>query len=303
MIRVVMKTIPTPAVVLLSCWISAAGCFSSAGQDSAKTIDQALEQLRDLKAEVRISGLRNLQTSLDPRIPEACLPLLADEGNSIRRLAARAIGSRYHQIKSDRVPAFVSALKRNLAKEESADQAVGRMAERAIGLLTRKYGGEMFAASLDGKWVIYERHRLPCLIDIESDSEGLLGWKADFNPSFSPAWGNGPVAEAAIWHKESRAVGLEIIENRKLSIVWIWIAKGSQLVRLEVDGICKALLIDPETVFGPGGFFVSIDRWEKDEFVFEVFLTVSKDPDQNKFEDVEATVAWDLNSGKLRKLK
>ena len=49
-----------------------------------------LAKLKNPDPEVRIEALRELQTSLDPRIPTAMLPLLADEGNSIRRWAALA---------------------------------------------------------------------------------------------------------------------------------------------------------------------------------------------------------------------
>jgi hypothetical protein len=62
------------------------------------------------------------------------LPLLSDEGNSIRRLAARAIGSRWWQISKEKVPQFIEALRRN-KKSEFEDER--NMIARAIGLLTR----------------------------------------------------------------------------------------------------------------------------------------------------------------------
>ena len=64
--------------------------------------DGQLAALQDPDMEVRIAALRQLQTSLDPRIPEALLPRLGDEGNSIRRLAARGVGSRWHQVPQSR---------------------------------------------------------------------------------------------------------------------------------------------------------------------------------------------------------
>jgi hypothetical protein len=57
-----------------------------------------LKQLQSRNIETRYAAMRGLQTSLDPRIPEACLPVLQMEGDSIRRLAARAIGSRWQGI-------------------------------------------------------------------------------------------------------------------------------------------------------------------------------------------------------------
>jgi len=87
---------------------------------SGSTIDPSdiyLPQLKDKNAEVRIEALRHLQTFLDSRIPEAMLPLLSDEGNSIRRLAARAIGSRWWQIPKEKSESYVNALAQNLRSE------------------------------------------------------------------------------------------------------------------------------------------------------------------------------------------
>jgi len=61
--------------------------------------------------------LRQLLTSLDSRIPEAMLSLLSDEGNSIRRLAARAIGSRWWQIPKEKTESYLNALQHNLRSE------------------------------------------------------------------------------------------------------------------------------------------------------------------------------------------
>ncbi|MFV1995438.1 MAG: hypothetical protein ACC661_08370, partial [Verrucomicrobiales bacterium] len=75
------------------------------------------------------------------------------------------------------------------------------------------------------------------------------------------------------------------------------------LIQLDTDSISRALKIEPDSIFSPGGFYVSLDRWKKDEFVFEVFFTVAIDPDRDKFEEINALIAWDLNSKKLRKIK
>ena len=64
--------------------------------------DIYLPQLKNSDPDTRIAALRELLTSLDSRIPEAMFPLLSDEGNSIRRLAARAIGSRWWQIPKEK---------------------------------------------------------------------------------------------------------------------------------------------------------------------------------------------------------
>jgi hypothetical protein len=142
--------------------------------DSSQTPDTEadLVKLKNSSADVRLEALRDLQTSLDLRIPDAMLPLLSDEGNSIRRLAARAIGSRWWQIAKERMPEFVTALHRN-DKTEFEDEK--NMIDRAVGLLTREYSGDMFARSANKRWVIYERRGLPCLIDTQTEPEELLG--------------------------------------------------------------------------------------------------------------------------------
>jgi hypothetical protein len=104
------------------------------------------------------------------------LSLLYDEGNSIRRLAARAIGSRWWQISKENVPRFVEALRRN-EKSEFEDER--NMVARAIDLLTRNYTSNMVARSKNKRWVVYERRGLPCLIDTQTDTEELLGWPRD----------------------------------------------------------------------------------------------------------------------------
>src|SRR5689334_3717660 len=80
----------------------------------ANSVDVYLPQLKDKDPEVRLEAVRQLQTSLDSRIPEAMQSLLNDEGNSVRRLAARAIGSRWWQIPKDKIDSYVKALQGNL---------------------------------------------------------------------------------------------------------------------------------------------------------------------------------------------
>src|SRR5437660_9863495 len=89
-------------------------CISGSSVNPA---DVYLPQLKDKDADVRIAALRELLTSLDSRIPEAMLPLLSDEGNSIRRLAAGAIGSRWWQIPKGITGSYGNALEHKLRSE------------------------------------------------------------------------------------------------------------------------------------------------------------------------------------------
>src|SRR4051812_22444161 len=175
---------------------------------SVSPADVYLPQLKDKDPDVRIAALRELLTSLDSRIPEAMLSLLSDEGNSIRRLAARAIGSRWWQISKDKSDSYVKALQGNLKPDEELEMEKN-MAERAIGLLTRRYDSKVFSRSPNGRWVIYERYGSPCLVDTTTETEELLGWPRKENGDIDMlvcAFGNEPIAEdQAVWHPSKEA--------------------------------------------------------------------------------------------------
>src|SRR5262245_9004398 len=110
--------------------------------------DVYLPQLKDKDADVRIAALRELLTSLDSRIPEAMLSLLSDEGNSIRRLAARAIGSRWWQIPKEKTESYVNALQHNLRSEIDFEDEKN-MAERHfyVALRNRRPTNQLFSVS------------------------------------------------------------------------------------------------------------------------------------------------------------
>lgn len=263
--------------------------------------DAALARLSDADMNVRIEALRELQTTLDPRLPEALLPLLADAGDSIRRLAARGAGSRWHQIPDERTAAYLAAL-RPLANAREAHPDAANMADRAIGLLSRRYDGPMFAASPDGKWVVYERYGLPCLLDRERTSEELLGWEGGERLGwFGPAWSNGEVASAALWDPRSRAVALEAILSRKVASLWFWIADGSREVRLDPDDLGSRFLPPGSALHFAGGFWAEPRRWFGDEFQF-VLTFVSVRPGSDDFIDHEVFAGWNLTTGAVREV-
>ncbi|HUE40730.1 MAG TPA: HEAT repeat domain-containing protein, partial [Chthoniobacterales bacterium] len=136
----VSKPIPVIGLVVVAFLLSGS---------ATNPADIYLPQLKDKDPDVRIAALRELLTSLDFRIPEAMLPLLSDEGNSIRRLAARAVGSRWWQIPKEKSERYVSALEKNLRPEVDFEDEKN-MAERGIGLLTRRYDSKMFSRSPNG---------------------------------------------------------------------------------------------------------------------------------------------------------
>lgn len=254
---------------------------------SEAEVTALLKRLQSPDAEVRLTAMHDLQTSLDPRIPDACLPALEKDGDSVRRLAARAIGSRWHQIPKDRVPVFIAALKVHLKSEHDG---LVNMARRGISLLNRSYAGKMLSRSKSKHWVIYERHGLPCLIDAANGTEELLGFGV--GGDLAAAWGNTEVAPAAIWHPKADRVALEILEGRKLSTVWVW-SHGKGLRKISEAEMLKSLGYPQKAINGASGFFTSDAQWSGENLRFQVLFTVSKG---DNMIDHEARLLW--NPGK-----
>lgn len=273
------------AVLLLASLLSTS--FLSAQDEAGVTA--LLGKLQSQNIETRHQAIRELQTSLDPRIPDACLPVLKMEGDSIRRLAARAIGSRWHQIPKDRVPVFVAALKEQLKSEHDG---LKNMARRGIALLKRDYRDAMVSRSHSKRWVIYERHGLPCLIDAANGTEELLGFGG--MGMLNAAYGNEEVTSSVVWHPKKDMVALDIIEGRRDSTVWVWV-HGKGLRQISRQETLKALG-EPKGVHGLGGFYTNIVGWKGDGLDFTVSFVVQQGED---YLDREATLRWDSANDKL----
>jgi hypothetical protein len=271
--------------------IAAIGLVIVAFCISGSTVNPAdvyLPQLKDKDPDVRIEALRQLQTFLDSRIPEAMLPLLSDEGNSIRRLAARAIGSRWWQIPREKTDGYVNALEHNLRPEVDFEDEKN-MAERAIGLLTRRYDSKMFSRSPSGRWVIYERRGFPCLIDTTTYTEELAGWAPVYNRnSEMPPWlfgGNSPIdQDEARWHPTKEAVALSVSISRRATSVWIWEHKHG-IQKLNRSELIK-LLHPKGKIDEPNPITAEFKEWKGDDLLVSVGWG---------FEDEgSATIAWNL---------
>lgn len=256
--------------------------------------DVYLPQLKDKDADTRIAALRELLTSLDSRIPEAMLPLLSDEGNSIRRLAARAIGSRWWQIPKDKSQSYASALEHNLRPEIDYEDET-HMAERGIGLLTKKYDSKMFSGSPNGRWVIYERRGFPCLIDTTTSTEELLGWSPVYNrDSEMPPWlfgSNSPVGqEEALWHPNKEAAAISVSLSRRATSVWIWEHKHGvqKLTRAELI----KLLHPKGKIEEPNPITAEMKEWKGDDLIVSVTSGFE--------EEGSATIAWNVANHRWR---
>ncbi len=250
-------------------------------------VDIQLPQLKNKDPEVRVEALRQLLTSLDSRIPEAMLPLLSDEGNSIRRLAGRAIGSRWWQIPKGKSEGYVNALQQNLKTEPDFEDEKN-MAERAIGLLRKNYDSKMFSRSPNKRWVIYERRGLPCLIDTTTYTEELLGWPRTENGGAEmlvSSWGNGPFSDDVIWHPTKEAVALSVLENRRETTVWVWQHKFG-LQKLSEGRITK--LVRENGRKAPASIDTTIKGWKGNDLLVSV---------EWGWEPVRsAVIAWDLDT-------
>lgn len=253
-------------------------------------VTQLLKELQSPDTDARREAIAALQTSLDPRIPEACLPLFQMEGDSIRRLAARAVGSRWHQIPKERAPVFTAALKAQLKSEHDG---LVNMARRGIALLNRNYGDAMVSRSKSKRWVIYERHGLPCLIDTKTMTEELLGHPSD--AQMTCAWGNSELAPTVHWHPKKEMAAMDLLEGRKLSTIWVWI-HGTGLRQLSFDAQVKALGQKEDAIAGAAGFYTEFTGWNGDSLDYSLTFAVQKGDD---YLDHAATLRWNPTTGQV----
>lgn len=263
------------------------------GQANAADVEGTISALKSADADVRVEALRAVQTSLDPRLPDLMLGLLSDSGDSIRRLAARGVGSRWWQIPAEQQAAFVKALKRN-EKSELEDEA--NMVQRALGLLNRDYRGPMFSRSPSGRWVVYERLGLPCLIDTKSETEELLGWRKERSGWISSAWGNGPLDTSVSWHPRQEMAAIGMLLNRKESALWVW-QHGAGLTPIETSAIVKAAGYRDADLFRAAGVFTEVKGWKGDELQFSSSFTTQRGEKQAEH---ELTFGWNSAKKSLR---
>jgi hypothetical protein len=250
-------------------------------------IENALRELKSPSPEVRVSGLRDLMTSLDPRIPDAVLPLLRDEGDSIRRLAARALGSRWWQIPEESRAEILRALEPNLRSPHEDER---QMAVRAVGLISRQRTARepVFSLSPNKRWLVYERRGLPCIIDTENDTEELVGWE--------------PLPESYIsycgshWHPRIEMLAVSVGIGRHHSAIWIW-RPGKPLLKLDKSDL-EPLLGGNLTQLGLDN--CSVKSWKGRDLLVDYTYEISKD---EEYEAWTARFQWSPETGRLRLLR
>ncbi|HEY8903110.1 MAG TPA: HEAT repeat domain-containing protein [Chthoniobacterales bacterium] len=275
---------------------------------------------------VRRATIFRIQTSDDPRIPAACLPLLNDSGLSIRRLAARAIGSRFYQIPDADRPRYLAALEACLKNRKSKPVSgtyhdvddVTLMCQRAIGLLSRRYKSPPFSVSPGGEWVLYERRRCPVFAHIATQQHYLLqpldpnGYGPD-NPYY-PADENEthpsetnilktvdtnlPVAQlfAPHWRSDGNAAAfsLERLERRFYHPILVWTAATPSKVVVLDEAYFQPLLGTRYPQWGTTTDFVA---WKGDKVLVRIYNCDF--PDEGHPPDPGVVVSYDLKTGKI----
>ncbi|MGC3988111.1 MAG: HEAT repeat domain-containing protein [Chthoniobacteraceae bacterium] len=280
-------------------WLLPVLCGAGLGQIQAGVdIDRLLGNLRSPDLKVRRTAVDDIQLVEDPRIPEACLPLLADEGLSIRRQAARAIGSRFYQIDTAQLPTYTAALREY---QRTATEEPRGVATRALGLLQRDFSSPMFSVSPNRKWVLYEQRRRPMIADLALHNRQLLAPTIppdDVSNHFAPQTRvvdgeiqegpgrssllklmttNGPVAEqfAPCWRPDGSAVALQPeIQARFFRPVCIWRAS---------DRACRVFTHSMFRRFYGKHFphwstYMEIEAWKGNKVVLHVYDCDESDP-------------------------
>lgn len=262
-------------------------------QETAQ-VTALLQQLKPgTEPKIQLEALHAIATSLDPRIPPACLPLLQSPGTSLQRNAARAIGSRWWQIPPDQLAAYVQALQKNL---RSGNEQLENMTRRGIGLLARTYDNDMFSRSRSKRWVIYERHGKPCVIDTRNHKEELLGFGIDGN--FMPAFGNAPLTQACHWHPKQEMVALDMLLFRRPGLLWVWRPAGG----LRPFAIAELSKLLKPAGNGPSGIPIqSVDfkAWKGTGLEFTVSYSVRT---EEVSEEHTALLRWESAQDTLRVL-
>lgn len=263
---------------------------------------KSIADLSSPDVNVRRKAIDAIQTLDDPAIPAACLPLLKDEGFSIRRQAARAIGSRFSDITKDQRKTYVDALK-TCAKEGPED--VTLICQRAIGLLTENYRFPSFSVGPKKKWLLYERRRLPVIAPLKGGPHTLVSPVAiDFNgkPDLLKMEVTNESAQELFdphWHPGGEALAFTMkLQRRFYTPVCIWSATSDKIMILEARSL-KGVLPSRYPAWGTTTEFA---RWDGDKAVVRIYDCddgVSSTPPV----DSGVFVSYDLRSGKTERVK
>lgn len=284
-----------------------------------------MADLHSSDAVVRRTAMDKIQTLDDPRIPSACLPLLDDPGLSIRRLAARVIGSRFYEISDADRPSYLAALQTCLENRKNKPEVgtysgvddITLMCQRAIGLLSRRYDSPPFSVSPNGKWVLYERRRQPVIANIASQQHHLL---TPLNPNgfcLDDAYYSDKVVAklpetnilktvdtnlsanelfAPHWRPDGQAIAfsLERLQRRFYHPILVWSADSPSRVVVLDEAFFQTLLGTRYPQWGTSTDFV---MWKGDKVFIRIYNCDY--PEEGHPPDPGVIVSYDIHTGKI----
>lgn len=271
--------------------------FLSLGALSADAAegDAILRKLSSPAVEVRRGAVDEIQTLEIPGIPAACLPLLKDEGLSIRRQAARAIGSRFTEIPAADKKAYLSALE-TCAAEGPED--VKLLSQRAIGLLNRNYRFPAFSVGPHGKWVLYERRRLPVIAPAKGNGPHRL-----LSPVITDYKGDPYLMRLAVtnypaaylfephWHPGGEALAMmPVYQSKFFHPICVWVAGEPEVKVLATETLKE--FMPPDVKWATTSTFV---RWAGTKVIVKIYAVDPLDaPD-----DPGIYLSYDIRNKKL----
>lgn len=263
---------------------------------------KSIADLSSPDVNVRRKAIDAIQTLDDSAIPAACLPLLKDEGFSIRRQAARAIGSRFSEVPDDQRKTYVAALK-TCAAEGPED--VTLICQRAIGLLTSNYKFPSFSVGPKKKWVLYERRRLPVIAPVKGGPHNLVSPVAidfDGKPDLLKMEVTNESAEELFqphWHPGGEALAFTMhLQRRFYTPVCVWSATSDKVKILEARSL-KGVLPSRYPAWGTTTEFA---RWDGDKVIVRVY-DCDDGVNPNPPDDPGVFVSYDIRSGKIERVK
>ncbi len=251
---------------------------------------------------IRRAAIEEIQTLEDPAIPAACLPLLRDEGRSIRRQAARAIGSRFADVPPDQRKIYLAALRDCAAAGPEANTL---LCQRAIGLLTRNYAFPSFSVGPKKKWILYERRKLPVIAPYKDGPHQLLSLVAKNTigerdlPKLAVTNESAQDLFAPHWHPGGDAVAFTmILQRRFFNPICIWVA-GEESVKVLEPQSLKPLLPAHYPAWGTTSEFV---KWDGEKAIVRIYDCDTPDglPDPP---DPGVLISYDIRTRQLARVE
>ena len=228
--------------------------------------------------------------------------ILKDEGFSIRRQAARAIGSRFSEVPDDQRKTYVTALK-TCAAEGPED--VTLICQRAIGLLTENYKFPSFSVGPKKKWVLYERRRLPVIAPVKGGPHNLVSPVAidyDGKPDLLKMEVTNESAEELFhphWHPGGDALAFTMqLQRRFYTPVCVWSATSEKVKILEARSLKDVL----PSRYPAWGTTTEFARWDGDKVIVRIYDCDSDSGDM-PVPDPGVLVSYDIRSGKIERVK